>query len=199
MAAAGERQGDVLKNLWDKLPDPADAQAALNQIIETEWDDELWRRVVIDTPAIFQYCRERLIRFDAAGIYPLKRSQMNGAHVELYTYGAYVALQEAGGLKALKMEYRETSSAEEPSLGLDCMITGKRYEFLLMSHESNDSFDLWLDQPKSPAAPLAALLAKQGFAIDRGYLTRTLGFDNLQSAIRDLDAALVRVDAQKAV
>ncbi|OWV92203.1 hypothetical protein ATY78_01295 [Rhizobium sp. R635] len=193
VAATGEPQGDVVKGLWDKLPDPGDAQETLKRIIKTEWDDEPWRRVVIDTPAIFQYCRESLIRFDEAGIYPLKRSQMNGAHVELYTYAAYIALQEGGGLTSLTMEYHETFSAEEPSLGLDCMIDDKKYEFWLMSRQDDDYFDLWLDQPKSPIAPVAALLKKQGFSIDGGVLNKELGLDELQSAILTLDAALVSV------
>ncbi|MBY5603910.1 DUF262 domain-containing protein [Rhizobium leguminosarum] len=198
VAAAGDPQGDVLKGLWDRLSDPADAKEVLTEIIETEWDDEAWRRVIIATPAIIKYCRERLIRFDdERGIYPLKRSQMNGAHVELYTYAAYAAVNEAGGLKSLTMEYYETFSAEEPSLGLDCTIGGKKYEFLLMSRQDYENYDLWLHHPKSPATLVAALLAEQGFAIDDGFLSKALEWHELRSAILDLDAALVHVVAQK--
>ncbi|MBY5336071.1 DUF262 domain-containing protein [Rhizobium leguminosarum] len=196
VAAIGEPQGEVVKGLWDKLPNPSDPQETLKQIIETEWDDEAWRRVVINTPAIFQYCRESLIRFDEAGTYPLKRSQMNGAHVELYTYAAYVALKEGSGLKSLTMEYHETFSAEEPWLELHCVFDGKEYEFLLMSRQSEDYFDLWLDQPTSVTAPVAALLRKLNFAIDGGVLNRELELDELQSAILTLDAALVPVIAR---
>lgn len=196
-----ERQGDVLKDLWDKLPNPASAQASLKIIIATKWDDQLWRRVLIDTPAIFQYCHERLIRFDDEGrIYPLKKSQMNGAHVELYTYATYSALREAGGLKSLYMIYEDSKSTEDvPFLALKCTIGGRLHEFQLMLHKANEQCELWLERPKSAAAPLVDLLAKRGFSVARGYLIRTLGFEELQSGVRDLDAALVHVGAQSAV
>ncbi|UIK18305.1 hypothetical protein [Rhizobium leguminosarum] len=95
------------------------------------------------------------------------------------------------------MEYYETFSAEEPSLGLNCTIGGKKYEFLLMSRQDYENYDLWLHQPKSPATPVAALLAEQGFAIDGGFLSKALERHELRSAILDLDAALVHVVAQK--
>ena len=122
---------------------------------------------------------------------------MNGKHVELYTFGVYVALQEVDALKSLAMEYHESFTADEPSLGLVCTIDGKRYEFLLMSRQDHKNYYLWLQQPQSPNALMAAHLAQEGFAIDDGFLSKTVESNGLQSAILDLDASLVDIVAQE--
>lgn len=192
LAGAGEDQGYVLKDLWDRLDEPVDAQATLKQIIDTEPDVDDWRRAIIDTPAIYQYCGERMIRFNDEGIYPLRRSQMNGAHAELYTYCLYDDLIATGMLNSLKPDYYETSSAEEPELGLSAQIGDIEYAFMAESKQEDGQYYLWLYDPQSPAKSVADLLVLQGFVIEDDCWTKTVERDQLKSTVLGLDAAITK-------
>ncbi|MBZ9746792.1 DUF262 domain-containing protein [Mesorhizobium sp. CO1-1-7] len=190
LAGAGDYQGDVLKDLWDRLDEPTDAQAMLKQIIDSQPDVDDWRRAIIDTPAIYQYCGERMIRFNDEGIYPLRRSQMNGAHAELYTYCLHADLTAMGESISLKPDYYETFSADEPELGLNAQIGDIEYAFLAESKQEDGPYHLWLYDPESPAKSVADLLVLEGFVIEDGYWTKTVERDQLKSAVLDLDAAI---------
>jgi hypothetical protein len=190
LAGAGEYQGNALKDLWDRLDEPAEAQATLKQIIETEPDVEDWRRAIIDTPKIYQYCGERMIRFNQEGVYPLRRSQMNGAHAELYTYCLCENMIATKLLVSLRPEYFESWSAEEPQLGLNAQIGGIKYAFLAESTQEDGPYHLWLFEPKSPANSVANVLALQGFLIEDDCWIKTVQRDQLKSAVVNLDAAI---------
>ncbi|TIL27467.1 MAG: DUF262 domain-containing protein [Mesorhizobium sp.] len=193
LAGAGDYQGDVLKDLWDRLDEPADAEATLKYIIDTEPDVDDWRRAIIDTPAIYQYCGERMIRFNDDGIYPLRRSQMNGAHAELFTYCLHADLIAMGELNSLRPDYSETLSADEPELVLNTQIGDIEYAFSAASKQEEGPYHLWLYDPQSPAKSAADLLALHGFVIEDGFWTKTVDRNQLKSAVLNLDAVITRL------
>ena len=61
-------------------------EAQLDRIIEEGKNLEGWRRAFVETPEAFAYCTRRMIRRDREQVYLLKRTQMNGAHAELFSY-----------------------------------------------------------------------------------------------------------------
>ena len=78
-----------LQQLLDRIVGNDSLRTQLDQIIaEAKRAKELesWRREFIRTPKAFEYCERRAIRRVGNIVYLLKRTQMNGAHAELFTY-----------------------------------------------------------------------------------------------------------------
>ena len=81
--------------LLDRLTFDASSsmEEQLDKIIVSTTGLEYWRQVFVQVPAAIEYCGQRAIRrYSPEQIYLLKKSQMNGAHVELFTYGLYQTL-----------------------------------------------------------------------------------------------------------
>ena len=79
----------LLQQLLDRIVSNGQLRTQLDQIIaEAERTEELesWRREFIRTPKAFEYCEGRAIRRVGNIVYLLKKTQMNGAHAELFTY-----------------------------------------------------------------------------------------------------------------
>ncbi len=79
---------------------------------------EAWRLAIVSSPAAFDYGHRRIIRFSDDKIYLPKKTQMNGAHVELFTYCFYnnrlLTLQAAGALGPLVVGEYEAAIGREP-------------------------------------------------------------------------------------
>lgn len=79
----------LLQQLLDRIVSNDPLRTQLDQIIaEAEQAEELesWRQEFIRTPKAFEYCEGRAIRRVGNIVYLLKKTQMNGAHAELFTY-----------------------------------------------------------------------------------------------------------------
>lgn len=78
---------------------------------------EPWRSAIIGCPAAFEYGQRRIIRFSEDNLYLPKKTQMNGAHVELFSYCFYRArlpeLQADGEIDPLSI------GSYEPAIGRD--------------------------------------------------------------------------------
>lgn len=74
-----------LRELWSRLDNAQEYAIQLASIIDSMGTDvDPWRRVIATTPQVFEYGNRRMMRFSANGnTYLLKKTQMNGAHVEL--------------------------------------------------------------------------------------------------------------------
>jgi hypothetical protein len=190
LAAEGEAQGEVLKDLWDRIDDVSNAQAILEKVIVTEPTVEDWRRAIIDTPKIYEYCSERMIRFNDEGIYLLRRTQMNGAHAELYSYCLFADLVATSALKYLTPEYYESWSADEPSLGLHLIVDELEHTFLVSSQQNGETYHVWLLKPQEPTKPMADFLALYNFILDEDFWTRTADRSELKALVQDLDRTL---------
>lgn len=82
-----------LKELMDDL-DVLDIEYSLKKIIASSGVIDEWRRMLVDQPHMFGYCKDRFIRRleNDKVIYLMKRKQTNGAHLELRTYHLYLSL-----------------------------------------------------------------------------------------------------------
>ena len=79
----------LLQQLLDRIVGDDPLRTQLDQIIaETKRAEglESWRQEFIQTPKAFEYCERRAIRWVDNIVYLLKKTQMNGAHAELFTY-----------------------------------------------------------------------------------------------------------------
>ena len=82
-----EVKRNIVWRVMDQLNPDGDVCADLGGIIERVVVDDLWRKLLVETPEAIRYCENRLIRWwSAENIFLLKRSQLNGTHVDLFTY-----------------------------------------------------------------------------------------------------------------
>ena len=80
----------LLHSLMDRFNTGQPLASQLDTIINEAKDLEPWRDAIIRTPAAIDFCDNRAIRRNSTNeIYLLKKSQMNGAHAELFTYCLY--------------------------------------------------------------------------------------------------------------
>lgn len=110
-----------LRNLWAKLDDAQPFSPQLKKIISSGGlDVDKWRAAFAKTPVLWNYGVSRMVRFADGNIYLLKRTQMNGAHVELFSYCFYnnelQKMKEKGLLDGSWIPYYEEviKSEDEP-------------------------------------------------------------------------------------
>jgi hypothetical protein len=93
-----DKRHDFVKAVLDDL-DHTNAVKSLRKIIKSaNLDDiaDIWRRMLIQEQMCIKYCDNRQIRIlPNEPIYLLKRKQLNGEHVELYSYFYYKNIIES--------------------------------------------------------------------------------------------------------
>jgi hypothetical protein len=188
------RSGEVLKSLWDRLCDPDDWAGELVAIIEDQVDIDPWRAAIINTPAVYVYAdtdAPRILRFQwEGGIYLLKKSQMNGRHVELFTFCLCKALRSAPESLAFDPTYNETSStADEPSLSLSRRFGEEDVEFRLYLRDPPDGYAIRLRKPTEPNLELSAVLKAEGFEERDGSWVKAVSRDGMRAVVENLDHA----------
>src|SRR5207249_3109574 len=65
----------------------------LDRVIGAATDLEPWRRALVRSPPALEFCEKHCIRWHEETVFLLKRSQLNGAHAELFTYCLYGRLR----------------------------------------------------------------------------------------------------------
>ena len=107
-----------LRDLFSRLVDDLPYTDQLSDICEMAKTINIpWRSAVVASPAAFEYGQRRIIRFADENLYIPKKTQMNGAHVELFSYCFYKSR-----LPSLKLEGvlgPITIGAYEPAIGRD--------------------------------------------------------------------------------
>lgn len=90
-----EEKRKLLKQLFDRLilDDSTSIAEQLDEIIANTPGLQNWRKLFVKVPKAIEYCGQRAIRRNSPHqVYLLKKSQMNGAHAELFTYCLYQTL-----------------------------------------------------------------------------------------------------------
>ena len=192
-AAEGSREGQVLKDLWDRLGPPASFETDLVNIIESESNIDPWRRAIIATPAVYNYGQYKMLRFsNEGGIYLLRKSQMNGRHAELFTYCVYEDLKAEEESLSLMVTYQETiSTDDEPVLSLLGCIGQHDVTFYLGRAEHDaGGYELYLAEPKELEGNLRSVLEDDGFEEQDEWLTKRVERGEIKAAVLSLDRTL---------
>lgn len=188
-AATGGRPNRILQSLWDHLEDLGTYAADLAGIIETASEIDPWREAIIATPAVYSYGSYRMMRFtDEGGIYLLKKTQMNGRHVELFTYCLHENLASELEPYGFSVSYYEvTSTDEEPGLCCTSNYNGTEITFYLILYQGPGQYQLYLDEPKEPNGVLREILNELAFERDDENFWMLLGgLDDLKSQLLKL-------------
>ncbi len=188
---------NILKSLWQKLVPDADISEQLDKIIAGADSLDPWRKAMVDCPAVFNYCERNSIRVDEYGtIYLLKRSQMNGAHAELFTFCIYDNLQslaQNGGLAPLKlMEYSfSKETAIEPRIRFDW--SGDKVGHFDLEG-GKDGFVLYrrLDRDENQPRFVDFLVENAGFRLTEQRIERKCAPSEIISVINELRNGLIK-------
>ncbi|MDQ7732358.1 DUF262 domain-containing protein [Halomonas sp. SpR1] len=176
---------DLLKTLFSSLTTESDMAKQLDEIIEGVENIDSWREAVINCPSVLDYCQRRLLRVEYGHIYLLKRSQMNGAHAELFTYCLYKKLKSGQRkLSSLTADYESvTDTYSEPYIRLSC----DRLGVALSVEIGNDGNEFVVNITAPEDTTVAELLARQGFEqAEEGY-RRAVDRDSAEDFLRNLD------------
>lgn len=81
----------VLQSVLADL-DPNDPEGSLRAIVDAgpSEDAPLWRRLFARDSRLVAACWDRMLRFQSSTVFLLRRTQMNGRYVDLYTYALYL-------------------------------------------------------------------------------------------------------------
>lgn len=195
-AGAGSAQGEVLHGLWDKLSNAQDLSVQLDGVIDGASDDDPWRAALIKTPAAIEYCSRRMIRrADNGLIYLLSKSQMNGAHAELFTYSLYhrvlIPAKKNGDLKLVMHSYWEVNtSEEEPGIKLTGRFGGQPLSFFIEFHNNHYLITLSISQPLSSLH--STLIQKLGFALSEQNFIKNCQQGDIENVIFEIDQYLAK-------
>jgi len=190
---------EYLKALLDDINlSNKNIKSQLENIIKTHSVSD-WRKYFIENPSYIEYCEKLQLRFDDDKIYLLKYKQMNGRHVELYSWHLFNKcfelkpeneriegwkLEGKNSCEPFKeVEYVESTSYEEPYIllsGWKCELNNENYELLLkIWYEGGNKFNFKLEDAKSKELPNIKKIQCKQYEIEKeGTFNMTDGFAN---------------------
>jgi len=165
-----------LKALWDRLAHDADIEPQLNDVIKSATDLEPWRAIIEE-------------------IYLLNKTQMNGNHAELFSYGLYLDLGKLGvdhELSALASRYYESVSTTdaEPRLVFRPECAGQRLKIAVES--SNGQFLVCVSRSELASLPELATALRDDVGLDEqfGTLSRRVLRADIHEVLRQVASTL---------
>jgi hypothetical protein len=176
--SVGSDKRGMLKRFMDRLLSSNKISQQLDDIIASASNLAPWRMVLIGHPHAIQYCQRRLIRWNTGNnIYLLSKSQMNGAHAELFTYCLYPQLfadNNLGKFSPLRLAdyYYSSETGVEPGIrfnwaGLD---DSKCFELEWTKGSFRIYLVLGLEEPQPAYVPY--LVTNAGFEVVGNLLVK---------------------------
>ena len=189
----------LLQELLDRLNVDDSLNSQLDKIIYEATGLEPWRQAFIETPKALAYCEKRAIRwYSKNDIYLLKKTQLNGAHAELFTYCLFhnklLPMASSGDgfhpLKLSKHYYSVNGTEDEPGI----WFTWTREEHLLFFDVKWNGCSFIIRIPTSSLQALPdvyeALRDEAGFAEKETNLVRETSSTDFLDTLLELRKAL---------
>jgi len=198
----GGRTGtrEHLKALWDRIDANSEIEPQLSQIITSASDLEPWRSAVVKHPETIAYCWQQEIRWEhnSDEIYLLHKTQMNGAHAELYSYVLYLELDKGWAqhsLGPLRLEsYQSVSMIEiEPHVVLVFERSGHPVSFAVESEKGQFRVYTRLAELLELPEVETALCAQGQFSAHADELTRLVPRQEIHQMLQDLAEILANL------
>lgn len=194
----------LLQNLLDLIDFDASVESQLDEMIANADGLEPWRQIMVDTPAVFDYCGDHALRWDEHDIYMLKKSRMSGMHAELFSYHLYAQLgtkQMQKKLLPLRLvEYETVSGTEyEPSLYLGLTFQG--FEVFSSVYSDSGSFRIQLARKSlKPVPDLEKLLVETfSFEVEKELITLAVARERIQPTLCAMAKEIRILEAQSAL
>ena len=190
----------LLHELLDHIDTEIPLETQLDELISNATDLEPWRQIMVNTPAVFQYCGEHAMRWDGDDVYLLRKSRMSGMHAELFSYHLFHELKTESLQKNLSPlradDYETVSGAEfEPRLFLTCTTQGVDLHFWIYS--SSGAFRLQANRKNLKAVSNLEkmLVATFGFEVEKEVITLDIARDRVHTRLRAIARAIKAKDA----
>jgi hypothetical protein len=187
----GNPKRNMLRQLWSQLSLDDAVAPQLDRVIESATGLESWREAMVRCPAAFSFCERHSVRFENETVFLLKRSQLNGAHAELFAYCLYSQVDSAPTrFPALSFAYYTVSDTySDPYIEIKGEVGGRPVLWKLR-HQS-DKFVLSAERAElNPVAGLLDRLVELGFEAGDEKVMRHVARDEVGSLLAELDAAL---------
>ncbi|MDP3517737.1 MAG: DUF262 domain-containing protein [Pseudohongiella sp.] len=195
IAATDSNQGRILKSLWDRLTLTTNISEQLNIMIAGASGIEPWREALIAAPSAIEYCKQRMIRrADGGVIYLLKKSQMNGAHAELFTFNlrerVLLPARSRGEIQTFDLIYYEDSNTaeDEPGVLIRVEIGTQGHLFFVVFKDSKYCITYNVLEPKVDT--LSVVLEELGFVMNSYKYTKRCSPTEVESFLFMLDKRL---------
>jgi hypothetical protein len=182
---------NLLKQLFDRLTvdTSISIKEQLDKIIASTTGLETWRQAFIEVPAAIKYCGQRSIRRNSPQeVYLLSKSQMNGAHVELFTYCLYQRLlTKQNQLQPLRLSfYFDVSGTDiEPYIVMN--LNQQDFSATVRVHFINGHFVISIDTKHvENNQEILAKLCSFGFQHDPLLLSKTTPHTDVEKTLNAL-------------
>lgn len=188
----GRTPRNILKALFNKLTPEEEISGQLDDIVAETKDVEAWREEIVKCPSALGYCDSKSIRVDERDhIYLLKRTQMNGAHAELFTYCLYDKLRR-GDIELSCFSERYVSVNDtytEPHLWLRCH---RKNLNMVLKIEPSDHSEKYIARVSEPGDDpvLVDLLKGVGFEEKNSLYQLLVERLHLEDLLREVDATI---------
>ena len=166
-----ENRRDLVKQVFDQIDLQKPIPKNLEAIIEGSFVDEEWRKLLVEKPIFIKWCDNRLIfRESEQRVYLLKATQMNGRHVDLFTYYYFLENKEdllsSGSLKKFdECEYQiRMDTSSEPSIDFTSKELGEGYLISIQNTQDEQAkFTVIVWCPESHKEQYQQQLENEGF------------------------------------
>ena len=196
---------NFLQQLWNRLPTSGDISDQLDAIIHEATNLEPWRLAFVYTPKSIEYCERRAIRWIAEDVvYLLKRSQMNGAHAELFTFCLYhnqlLSMEAGGGLEPLKLQQYKPEIGTDMEPGIEFIWSHDGYSVKFGLERSGGGYIIFVnhDYLAQLSGVNCILRDVAGFHEGQNQLERVVSPSDIETRFRELTEALAKVSNQDA-
>jgi hypothetical protein len=194
---AVEAKRQHVQELFDEIELSAGVRASLDTVLKHLLPSEPWRRAMVETPEVIDYCWGRKVRWhDNGNIYLLRKTQMNGEHAELFTFHLKVALLSSkyqnGELAPFGTpEYWSVNGeAEEPRAYLEWLRSGDRIALTIVSYPHGYRLTVAKRGGQLPTDLMELFVNTANFeAQENGTVLRMVDRATIEQAINDTVAA----------
>jgi hypothetical protein len=188
--SAIEGKRELVKELLDKIDLQMGVEESLDELINKDVPKEPWRKMMVELPSAFAYCRQRMFRMiDGGAFYLISKQRTSSEHVEIWSFHLYHTLlskmENNGELSPLKRDYTSANGEDYvPSANL--LWKGKGFYIYFEGGKYNIQF------PKVKSKALERLtdkLAESCNIIEQeDYNTAEVEIDEIENVIRKLIA-----------
>jgi hypothetical protein len=183
-----------VKDLFDQIDLKASVNESLDSVIGRVLPMPEWRRLIVQSREMIEFCQNRMIRWQSENcVYLLRGIRMSGAHAELFTYNLYVGLllekHKKGDLVPFaKPDYYEPhTDSEEPCAYLNYKCAHGIIALDVANKNGDFELKLFNREGVLPAKLKDAMQRKARFAEKDGEtISRTVDRLNVEETIDEV-------------
>jgi len=190
-----KRAREILHKLLKQIDLSKSLDQQLDELIGKAEGLEYWRHIMVNTPAVFSYCREHALRWAGENIYLLKKSRISGMHAELYSYHLFTQLETAPTQKKmlpLRLDKYTSESGTEYEPSIDLALSHKGHDIYLHISSMSGGFEIQVSlNYLKPLPDLKKLLLDTfDFKVEGEHMTLNTSRQRIQKTLFDMARAI---------